>query len=74
MQVKSRADQAKLKSFIERADAAGIYDRLFFACHTPAGALTVPNGRDDVHIWSAERLAETALRNGLADWVLEKIA
>jgi hypothetical protein len=74
VQVKSRADQGKLKTFIDRADAAGTYDRLFFACHTPAGPLSAPNGRDDIHVWSGDRLAETALRTGLADWVMEKVA
>lgn len=74
IQVKLRAAQDKLKTFIERADAAGTYDRLFFACHKPAGKLTIPNGRDDIHIWSGRHLAETALRAGLADWVLTKVA
>src|SRR5207237_1101979 len=37
-------------------------------------ALTPPGGRDDIHIWSGQRLAETALRTGLADWVMEKVA
>jgi hypothetical protein len=74
VQVKSRASQAKLVTFIERADATGTYDRLFFACHSPAGPLTSPSDRDDIHIWSGRELAETALRVGLADWVMEKIA
>jgi hypothetical protein len=74
VQVKSRASQARLAIFIERADAAGIYDRLFFACHSPAGPLKSPSDRDDIHIWSGRELAETALRVGLAEWVMEKIA
>jgi hypothetical protein len=74
VQVKSRATQGKLATFIERADAAGIYDRLFFACHSPAGPLTAPSDRDDIHVWSGRELAATALRVGLADWVMEKIA
>lgn len=73
VQVKSRAGQGRLDTFIARADAAGTYDRLFFACHSPNGKLAAPNERDDVHVWSGERLAETALRTGLVDWVMEKI-
>jgi hypothetical protein len=73
VQVKSRADQGRLDMFIERADAVGTYDRLFFACHSPTGKLAAPDERDDIHVWSGERLAETAWRTGLADWVMEKI-
>jgi hypothetical protein len=74
VQVKSRATQNKLDIFIERADAGGPYHRLFFACHSPTGALAAPPGRGDIHLWSGRHLAETALRNGLADWIMEKIA
>jgi hypothetical protein len=73
VQVKSKAGQAKLDAFVKRADAAGSYDRLFFACHSPTGTLAAPAGRDDIHIWTGRELAATALRTGLADWIMEKI-
>ena len=73
VQVKSSAGQLKLNDFVARADANGSYDRLFFACHKPSGPLKAPAGRDDVHIWTGRDLAETALRTGLADWIMEKI-
>ena len=73
VQVKSKAGQAKLDAFVKRADASGSYDRLFFACHSPTGSLKVPAGRDDIHIWTGRELAATALRIGLADWIMEKI-
>jgi hypothetical protein len=73
VQVKSRAAQAKLANFIDRADAAGTYDRLFFACHSPVGQLAVPAERTDVHLWTGRELAATALRTGLADWIVEKM-
>jgi hypothetical protein len=72
VQVKSSAGQLKLDDFVARADASGSFDRLFFACHKPSGPLTAPAGRDDVHIWTGRALAETALRTGLADWIMEK--
>lgn len=74
VQVKSRAAQAKLDAFIEKADAAGRYDRLFFACHSPSGTLAAPDGRDDVLVWSGDDLAAIALRTGLADWIIQKVA
>lgn len=74
IQVKSRSSQTTLNVFIERADAGGPYDRLFFACHSPIGSLAAPPERSDIHVWSGRQLAATALRTGLSDWILEKIA
>ena len=74
VQVKSKAGQARLDTFVSRADEVGSYDRLFFACHTLAGNVVAPASRDDVHIWTGRELAATALRTGLADWIMEKIA
>lgn len=71
VQVKSTATQKVLVDFVEQADAGGTYDRLFFACHSPRGALTPP--RANVHVWSGRDLAATVLRVGLADWVVEKV-
>jgi hypothetical protein len=73
VQVKSKANQAKLDAFVRRADASGSYDRLFFVCHSPVGTLKAPAGRDDIHLWTGRQLAATALRTGLADWIIEKI-
>jgi hypothetical protein len=71
VQVKSSATQEVLADFVEKADASGLYDRLFFACHSPRGALTPP--RDNVHVWSGRDLAATVLRVGLADWVVDRV-
>lgn len=73
VQVKSAAGQKQLEKFINAADETGLFDRLFFACHSPRGTLVVPEDRDDVHVWVDEELARTALRLGLADWIIEKI-
>jgi hypothetical protein len=74
VQVKSSADQKTLDAFIGRADEAGVFDRLFFICHSPKGDLTAPIDRADTHIWSGRELAKTALRLGLSDWIFEKVS
>jgi hypothetical protein len=74
VQVKSAAGQKQLDAFISSADETGAYDRLFFACHTPRGSFTVPAERRDIHVWADMELARTALRLGLADWIIEKIS
>lgn len=74
IQVKSAAGQKQLDQFISSADEAGSFDRLFFACHSPKGNLAAPLDRRDVHVWVDRELARTALRLGLADWIIEKIS
>lgn len=74
IQVKSAAGQKQFDAFINAADETGSYDRLFFACHSPRGTLTAPVDRRDVHLWADRELARTALRLGLADWIIEKIS
>lgn len=73
VQVKSTADQALLDRYIAQIDEMGTYSRLFFVCHSPRGNLSAGN-RSDVHVWAGRGFAETILRVGLQDWVLEKIA
>jgi hypothetical protein len=72
VQVKSSANQKALDEFIDEADQSGKYDRLFFVCHSPRGALSAPADRADVHLWSGDELAKTVMRVGLFDWVIEK--
>jgi hypothetical protein len=74
VQVKSAANQKKLEQFTNSADEAGSFDRLFFACHTPRGRLTAPSDRRDIQVWADQELARTALRLGLADWIIEKVS
>jgi hypothetical protein len=74
VQVKSTAGQKQLDDFINSADEAGSFDRLFFACHTPKGSLVAPVDRRDVHVWIDRELASAALRLGLSDWIIEKVS
>jgi len=71
MQVIVRADRAVLAEHITRFEAAGLYDRLFVVCHTPAGTLEAPAG-GTVQVWTRGRLAERALCVGLFDWLMER--
>lgn len=74
VQIKSAAGQKELDEFIERADETGSFERLFFVCHTPRGALLAPIDRRDVHVWVGREIAKAALRLGLADWIIEKVS
>lgn len=72
VQVKSKASQRTLENYISRIDEIGIYDRLFFVCHTPNTEIAAPD-RADVHVWTGREFAATVLKVGLHDWVLEKV-
>jgi hypothetical protein len=74
VQVKSKASQGILIHCVDEIDKLGLFDRIFFVCHSPSGALAVPDDREDVHLWSGRELAATVLKVGLHDWVFEKIA
>ncbi len=71
VQVKSSASAAVLKDYIARFRADARFDRLFFICHSPAGAL-VGRCEPGVHLWLGDRLAEQAVRAGLLDWLIAK--
>jgi hypothetical protein len=74
VQVKSTASQKELESFINDVDQTGLYQRLFFVCHSPKGVLETAADRQDIHVWWGRELAKTVLRVGLADWVVEKVS
>lgn len=74
VQVKSAADQSLLDDYIERVDATQRFDRFFFICHSPKGALKTPVDRTDIQVWTGQELASTVVKLGLQDWVIEKIA
>jgi hypothetical protein len=72
VQVKSEATQKILDEYIANVDDAGTFDRAFFICHSPKGTLSAPSGRRDIHVWYGRAFAETVLRLGLSDWVVER--
>ena len=72
VQVKSSASQSVLEDYIGLVDEVGTFSRSFFICHTPLGSIAAPPNRRDVHVWSGEEIAVTALRLGLSDWIIER--
>lgn len=73
VQVKSTADQRVLDDYIDRYEQAGTYQRMFFVCHTPRGALTA-HDRSDIIVWRPDSFAAAVMRSGLQDWLFEKLA
>jgi hypothetical protein len=69
VQVKSAATQKVLDDYVDRFDADGTYDRFFFLCHSPKGQLHA-RGRQHVHVWVGDVLADAAINAGLIDWLL----
>lgn len=71
VQIKSRANQAVLDDYLARFALTDEAAQIFFVCHSPKGRLTAPAG---VHLWTGSRLAETALKLGLFDWLMQRAA
>lgn len=72
VQVKSAASPAVFANYLDRfAAAPGVYDRLFFVCHSPSAALV---GKPDaqVHLWLADEVAQQAVRAGLLGWLVTR--
>lgn len=70
VQVKSRAGQAVVDDYLQRFRDSGC-DRFFFVCHSPQGALSVPEEKN-LHLFTGEQLAMAAVKNGLFDWLIER--
>ncbi len=47
------------------------YKQMFFVCHTAKGKLLTDH--PDIFVWSGAKVADMAVKTGLADWVLEKV-
>lgn len=62
-----------LDDYVSRFRTAGVYDRMFFVCHSPRGPLRL-NGDRGVHLWAGADLADASLRAGLYDWLIERSA
>jgi hypothetical protein len=71
VQVKSRAGAKLLDDYVKRFYRSGVYQRMFFICHSPTGKMNAPD-RSNLHVWTGERLAQVTVRAGLLDWLIEK--
>ncbi|WP_439364434.1 hypothetical protein ACNJYD_32605 [Bradyrhizobium sp. DASA03005] len=54
-------------------DATEQFDRFFFICHSPKGALSAPDDLCDLHVGTGRELGSTITRLGLHDWVMERL-
>ena len=70
-QVKSQARQATLDDYVERFERDTGYSQMFFVCHTAKGDLRTEH--PDIFVWTGPKVADMAVRTGLADWVLERV-
>ncbi len=73
VQVKSQAGQTVLDDYLARFALTDAAAQIFFVCHSPKGPLVAPE-QGNVHIWTGAKLAETTLRAGLFDWLLQRAA
>jgi hypothetical protein len=71
VQIKSQAGQGELNAYLAKF-SRGTWDRMFFVCHSPRGVLRA--SKRNVHVWTGEALAASAVRAGLYDWVIQKAA
>lgn len=71
-QVKPRAEQSELDAGVQRF--VGLrHDQMFFICRTSKEGLT-ERGREDLHVWTQDRLADMSIRAGLYEWLIERSA
>ena len=70
-QVKSQASQKTLDDYTARFERDAGYKQMFFVCHTAKGELQTDH--PDIFVWTGPKVADMAVKTGLADWVLEKV-
>jgi hypothetical protein len=73
VQVKSSASQRVLDDYLDRFQESGRFERLFFVCHSPVGAIRAPES-PAVHVWNGEELARRVVQLGLHEWLFQRVA
>jgi hypothetical protein len=71
VQVKSGTPQKELDDNLGRFRRDGSCDRLFFVCHSAAGALRLP-AEPRLHLWTGEHLWDAAIDAGLFAWLVDR--
>ena len=74
VQIKSAAATETLNDYVTRFEADPGFDRMFFICHSPRGALAAPISSKPVHIWVGQAVARQAIAAGLYEWLIGKSA
>jgi hypothetical protein len=70
IQIKSKTSQPELDGYIDDMSAMPA-DRIFYVYHTATTPLTAEG--KDITLLGPGKLAESALRSGLLDWLIEKV-
>lgn len=73
VQVKSSANEAEFQGSVRSFRENGFYTRMFFVCHSPKGHLSRSDD-SSIAVWTGDKLAVMAVKSGLFDWLLEKVA
>lgn len=71
VQVKSNADPAALRAYVDRFDQAQVFSRLFFVCNGELNDSII--NRPDLHIWDRAKISALVQRHGLIDWLFAKL-
>lgn len=69
VQVKSKTRSAELADYVDRLDAMGPYDRMFFVYHSGEAK----TDDDRVTVIGPEKLAEMVVDAGLVNWLIGKV-
>jgi hypothetical protein len=59
--IKSGTSQAELDDYLGRFRRDGSCHRFFFVCHSATAALSLP-AQPRLHLWTAERLSDAAIK------------
>ena len=70
VQVKSRASTAILIDYIDKMNAS-YYGRMFFVYHT--GNVDATNIDPNITVWDVKKVAEQVVKNGLIEWLMNKV-
>jgi hypothetical protein len=73
VQVKSKAGSAEMLSFASSLHDMPQYGKGYFVVHSPSNDLTQLGADERVDLLLPSRLADWAIRYGLADWVVDKV-
>src|SRR5439155_15303233 len=73
VQVKSQASQAIFENYLERFGRETGTGAFFFVYHSADRPIRLKTDMPNVHIWSADKVANAAVEAGLLRWIAERI-
>jgi hypothetical protein len=72
VQIKSQANAADFREYMDRFKESEIYDHMFFVWHS--GTITVEGEANGVTLVGPEQLARMVVEAGLSSWLREKVS